>query len=366
MPRNLVWLTRTAAAATLALALSVLSGCGDDGLGPIEIDIDPGDAANTLGAVIDQFVENNEAVQSVDVFTEAIFNALGVSPAVVAAIDALPGQGEGAFYGLARNVQERFELAAGTDLAAGIPAAAQVTWVYVTGAGYQIDDQRTTPPNTARFILYTVDPVSETPVIPLEEIGYLDLTDTSQGQSVQIGLTAVIQGVTLIDVAVTGVFDPQSSLDLDFDGFLSDGTDQLDITLGVNVTAAVSAINFSLGLGDLTGNFTFTRNNDDSGSFRVSFSDGTDTIEFRINLQLELIGDEFIDTITGGSGVRYNGRTVAIVTGTLDNPTVTNAAGDPLTTEEVQALGNLLDGSIILFLAYDRILAFALLLLLLA
>jgi len=361
MSRCSDWLGRFGA---LVLAVSVSVACGDDSTGPVEIDIDPADAATAMESLVSQFVEGNQAVQSVNVFTEAIFEALGVTPSIVA-LGMVPAPGQGSVHEIGRSLRASVTRAAGiVDATAGIPVGALGVWVFVPGSGYQLDPQRQAPPNTARFILYAVDPVNEEPIVPLEEIGFLDLTDNSQLPTIQISMTAEIGGVTLLDVDVTGAFT-QSTLDMDFSGFLSDGTEQLDIDFSVNGTESSATVNFSLSVGTLTAEFSVTERDDNTGTFSITFTDGTDRIEFRLNVRSEPIGADFIDRILSGSTVRYNGRTVAVLSGTLDDPVITNAAGDPLTDEELQALRELFDATGDMFEVFQEILTFALVLLIL-
>lgn len=362
MSRCFVWPGRFAA---LALAVSIFVSCGDDSTGPVEIDIDPADAAAAMESVVAQFVDGNEAVRSIDVFTQRIFDALGVTAAVVT-VDVISALGEGGISEIGHRLRASLARATdGADVMAALPEDVLGVWTFAPGDGYQLDPERQAPANTARFILYAVDPIDNSVILPIEEIGYLDLTDTGELPTIQMGMTAVVQDVTLLDVDIVGAFTADA-LDMDFSGFLSDGTEQLVIDLSLNGTqSAGTTVNFSLDLGALTAGFSLTERADNTGTFTVTFTDGTDRIEFRLNVRSELIGDEFIDTITSGSDIRYNGQTVAVITGTLDDLVLSNAAGDPLSQEELQALEALFDATQDMFEVFQTILTYAIVLLIL-
>ena len=63
MSRKPFWFTQVA---VLALALSVVTACSDDdGAGPDAVD--PVETATVVDATVDQFFEDNNAIQSLDV-----------------------------------------------------------------------------------------------------------------------------------------------------------------------------------------------------------------------------------------------------------------------------------------------------------
>jgi hypothetical protein len=202
-------------------------------------------------------------------------------------------------------------------------------------------------------------------------VGYLDLTDNSQLPAIDIGMTAVAGEVTFLDLNATGSFSStisQANLQMDFGGFLSDGTDQLDIDLGVAAHSTISTVevdvDFSLAFADLTASFSIaqllTETSLDS-DITVTFTDGTDRIVFQVGVEASDAAP--VEMIVAGSGISYNGRTVARISGTLSEPSITNAAGDPLTDQELRALGQLFDGMANLFTVYDGFLTFGIILL---
>lgn len=368
MSRKPVWLARIV---PIALTLLVFMAC-DDSTGPGEMDIDPVAAASSLESLVDQFIEENEGLQSLDAFSALISVALNDPSPSVTPLDLLPRAADGTLLGSARRIQA--SIAGGIDTPPSIPVGALGVWVYDPETqSYVLDPERASeaPPKTARFILYAVNPLSGEPVIPLVPIGHLDLTDNSALPAIDIGMTAIAGEVTFLDLDVTGTFSStalQVNLQMDFSGFISDGTDQLNIDLDVGAHSTDAAVeidfDFSLAFADLTASFSLTElisKTAFDANLTVTFTDGTDRIVFQVGVETnaEVPGE----TIVEGSGISYNGRTVARISGTLSQPSITNAAGDPLSEEELQALGQLFDAMADLFAAFDVFLTLGIVLL---
>ncbi len=212
--------------------------------------------------------------------------------------------------------------------------------------GYEIDPDGTgAPANGVRFILYAVDPILEQPISPLTEIGYLDIIDTSSFPIINISMTAHVNEKgkgDLLEVDVLGSFG-QTSFTLTTDGFVSNGLQQL--TFGIDVSGTTESVNFSFDLSFATFSarlaFEGVIVNDElgSGSMVVTLTDTSNrgTAVFTLNVDSQGV-------IGQNSGVTLNGGLVAIISGTIDNPLITNAQGNPLTSAELQALGELFEG----------------------
>lgn len=325
------WLERVA---VVALALFVFAGCDDDSTGPGG-DLDPAEAAVTMDQVVTRFIDGNEAVQSLNVFTGLILGAVG--PDVVP-VGTLPTPGEGLSGwadGLRMSVGTLYEDGGIASIPVGLTGK---TLTYNPSTGqYEIDDTRTdAPANGVRFILYAVDPILQQPIQPLQEIGYIDVIDNSSFPTASIEMAAVIGTDTLIAMDVTGTFS-QTTADLAYTGFLSDGEGRLDFQIQANGTQESVSLDFTASFGEYTVGFNFSGVVDgDSGSFMATFSDADDTIEFNLSAQGGVIGT--------GSGVSINGEPVAIISGTLENPTVTNGDLEPLSEQELAALQELFEG----------------------
>ncbi len=139
---------------------------------------------------------------------------------------------------------------------------------------------------------------------------------------------------------VTGTFS-QTSNNISLTGFLSDGSDQLDFGFDVDGTETTASLDFEASFGIYTVGLTFTGDSTiESGTFTATFSDGQSTITFTLSVEAGLIQEGSGITISDGAST----ETVAIISGTIENPTVTNAAGDPLSQAELDALERLFEG----------------------
>ncbi len=226
--------------------------------------------------------------------------------------------------------------------------------------GYEIDPDGTgAPANGVRFILYAVDPILEQPISPLTEIGYLDIIDTSSFPIINISMTAhVNEKGDLLEVDVLGSFG-QTSFTLTTDGFVSNGQQQL--TFGIDVSGTAQSVNFSFDFSFATFSarlaFEGVIVNDElgSGSMVVTLTDTSNrgTAVFTLNVDSQGV-------IGQNSGVTLNGGLVAIISGTIDNPLITNAQGNPLTSAELQALGELFEGIGDIFEMFMEIFIFSL------
>ena len=349
------WLTRFAA---LALTISFVAACSDDSTGP-NGPIDPEQAAEALDGVVAQFFEGNQALQSFEVSSELIASALAGTDVVL--LDLFPRAGT--VEGLTRSVQMSIADARSMQKS-GVPARIPVgmlgnTFVYNPATRqYEVDQARTdAADDVVRFILYAVDPVLHQIVLDAQdqptEIGYIDIRDTSDFPTVNVGLVAVVNNVTLIDVGVTGTFS-QSTLNLAFSGTLSDGNQ--DLTFGFDVTGSETsfAADFTITAAGYTVNFVFS-GSDTAGSVTATIT-GEGTIVFTMSV-------DALDNIDGS--VTINGTQVAIMSGTTDAPVVTNAEGGELSEEEMQALANLFQGMGEIFEIFFGLAEFALFLLVL-
>jgi hypothetical protein len=315
----------------LALALSVFAACDDETTGPG--DTDPVATAQAIEDVTAQFFTDNEAVQTVN----------GLSPLIAALIGGMPPlsliQSDGpALDKLADGVL-------GPALVPEeIPAALLNTqWrLNETTLEYELDTNPDPdrPANGVRFLLYAVNPISGQPIVPLQEIGHLDLIDTSTLPTITIQMIAVIQDVTLIDLTVSAT-TAETSLTVTGDGFISDGTDQLVIDLDIDgsvtgETAITLDASLVLSVADITITATVTGDVDvaqETGTISIALSIVSDDGSISFSLDLDSQG-----VISGD--VRFGGQVVALISGNADTEeiVITNAQGGDLTPAEIAAL----------------------------
>lgn len=328
------WLTRLA---VFGLAVSIFAACSDDdGTGP-DGSLDPAEAAAAMDQMTSQFLQGSEALQAIDVFGALIPDAVN---AAAPALSLFPDGTEGGVIGWAEALRANVtELGAASSVASIPPVVMGTTFVYDPETGTYVPDESLTgaPTLGVRFILYAVEPVTQDP-IPETEVGYIDIVDNSANLIANIGMTVVINEATLIDASVVGTFSEVSgTANVDFSGFLSDGEEQLDFGFDLNLTETSGTVDFEASFGIYTVTLSFTGDSNLSvGGFTATFSDGDDTIAFNLSVSGSLI--------TEGSGVTINGQTVAIISGNLEDPTVTNAQGNPLNQQELAALEQLFVG----------------------
>ena len=73
------------------------------------------------------------------------------------------------------------------------------------GTGYVPTDRTGAPSNGVRFIIYAVNPVTMQPVTPLQEVGYVQLTDLSGTTTQAARVVVVSDNITYLDYTVRGV-----------------------------------------------------------------------------------------------------------------------------------------------------------------
>jgi hypothetical protein len=209
-----------------------------------------------------------------------------------------------------------------------------VTFAYNADLGsYQADaNAQGAPANGVRFILYAVNPLTQTVVTPLNEIGYADILDESSGNTNQIELQAYATDNTtpLIDYTASATATPTSGT-ASASGYLSDGTHEVDFDLTQTFSAAGLSVNYSLS----------AANSDVSVVFQASITlagVASSTISVKAN------GNTDVITATGTEGgaitgqITHNGTVVVVVGGTSDAPTFTDASGNPITGAQAAAL----------------------------
>ncbi len=316
-----------------------LAGCSDS-TGPDEV-FDPV-VANTAADEVFEPFNDNVALEAIDVLSDAFPSFASGAPAMAPPDAELPSW----FGGRLGLLQRIAPFRSPAEPAAIFPAdLLGRTLVYdVELARYVVGEGTGAPENGVRLILYAVDPILHQPVTPLNDIGYLDLTDESTPAADRIGILAVVNQVTYLDYAASAVLTT-SSITFSAEGYLSDGTTVVDFTLshswsqeaGFSVSYDVSerntdnGVQLSLNLDPAT----------QTGTMGLTVTYGGNTLTF---------SGTGSDTAIEGT-VSYNGQTVVEVSGSPDAPVFTDVAGNELTPAQLQALaeifhsiGEILDG----------------------
>ena len=204
-----------------------------------------------------------------------------------------------------------------------------------------------------RFILYGVDLVTREPLVPLVEIGYVDLVDEGRELELEhvIRVIAVTSDVVRIDYTVSAAVSVQT-LGFSVSGFISDGTDVVDLDLSVTFVndAPISVATVDHLISIPTRNFeadatvVFTFNSETlTGSLDVdaTFMQGAHTVTVAGVIEFSE-GD--LPTEGGTLKLHVDGQLFATITIDGESITVLDATGGELTSAEAQAVREIFDG----------------------
>ncbi len=215
---------------------------------------------------------------------------------------------------------------------------------------YQITERAGAPANGVRFILYAVDPFTGMPSTPLNEIGFLDLTDEGSASMTRLGVYAETGGTARLDYTVTASYallgDVIEATATGI-GYISDGTRTLDFNLvqtvafnSVDETMSVNML-YDLQMADENVRVVADIASDIDLSLSEVSLDVMLTITDGGNSTVLDVSVDQTDTITGT--VVHNGQTVAEMEGTTSAPVFTDGNGDPLSSAEAAALTRVFD-----------------------
>ena len=324
----MVSLKRLTLAAACAGAAS-LAACNDN-LSPDTVS--PEQLGAKLETLSSEF-DNNAAFQSLKVLSTSF-----PQYSVVAALRA--GTPQGILpSAMARSIAAQLSavralegLRARTGTQALFPAdVLGKTLVWSTDSSrYVIGQQAGGPANGIRILLYAVNPATQEPVQPLQELGYLDLTDQSTAQANRLGVVLTLGTSTIASYYIQTVVNTYS-VSLASAGYVRsvDGSQQVDFTIA-------SEFNSQTGVGT----FTYDLRGSDGTVVHlvVSGSGSTGTILFRVSSghnRIELSFDATGQTTTGI--ILFNGFLVATLDGTGSGVQIT-ASGYNLTPAQIGAL----------------------------
>ena len=228
----------------------------------------------------------------------------------------------------------------------------------ITTDVYEPTTRAGAPTTGVRFILYAVDPLTNLPVEPVVEVGYVELDDVSSGGAVALHVTvAGVDGSPVyVDYTVTLASLSQSSARMTTAGYITNGANSPD-TLRFNgvVTAAATAtsatvtqdVSFDVNSHDahirLWEKVTFTET---TANLRIyfRFQHGAEAVTLEGNFDLDSVGQ----TVEGTVSVKVDGGPFATcnVAAGGDSFTLTcqGADADGLNADEEEALQALGDG----------------------
>jgi hypothetical protein len=235
--------------------------------------------------------------------------------------------------------------------AALLPATALgKTFGYSSQTGrYEPGEQPGAPANGVRFLLYQVESGGGTVVQPLEEIGFIQITDESGPSANTLGITGSLGGVTVLDYDASGSL---TSMTLSFsaEGYVTDDTRRIDFDLS-------HAASLSTGL---QLDYRISAPAQGVSVRLVGSSQGGATVT-NVALTITEGGNEAEISASGGGealsgSVKFNGRTVASISGS-DAAPVFGAHGDRvLTAEDLAGLLQLFHFASRAFEAFDDLL----------
>src|SRR5207245_2705004 len=188
-------------------------------------------------------------------------------------------------------------------------------WNSTTGV-YEATARAGAPANGVRFILYSLGTNGQ-PVIPLQEIGYVDFKDESAAGTDKLHITVVVGATTFVDYTIAFSFGT-TSFSYSLAGFVSDGTRRLDLsitTAGNDATSSVD-IRFDLNAENAHIRLTETVVTLSASSFRLTADTriqlGSEVIATSGNATITVSGTSY--SVTGTYTVTANGRDYATIT----------------------------------------------------
>jgi hypothetical protein len=337
---------RRSLATTVLLALA-LSACSHDD-GPSEFN--PDGMAADLGSTETAF--DSPATASFTASGSAIATVLGGSPAVMSPVSALihPASVRSYAMSLSRLVPRTSRISAA---AASIPEAyLGITFVWdLESQAYVASDLEGAPANGVRFLLYAVNPVTGQPADPLNELGYVDVTDVSSGSVIGTRVLVFADGVTYLDYTASGSGN-ETSGEVTVSGFASNGTTRANFTLRNTISQTANGLlltlDYSLSIPSRGFEVSYT------ATFgNISPEQVVVTLDFTVSGRN---GDVNFTGTYGASGgsfsVKVNGSVFATVTLANGDPVISSATGTALTPQEEAALNAVLDfydGSLFVF-----------------
>jgi hypothetical protein len=340
----------------LAAVCVALSGCGDSGP---EAPFNPTGTSEDIQALNATF--DSPTFTSFTTLSPLFDATLGGAPLVSTSASAFnlrrntsSGELRAAAERTARRVAARASPATSEGAlgvtSAAIPAEfAGKTFEY-NGGSYVVTDRTGAPSNGVRFLLYAINPVTFQPVQPLQEVGYVELTDLSGSSSQGARVVVVSEGTTYLDYTVT-VTATTTSGRITVAGFVSNGAIRANINLRTTVTSAAG----------LTLVYAVSVPERDVAISLTLTASGLDQETATIDLSLTMSGPNGGITMvgqftqTGGTlTVSVNGETFATITSTGGGaPVITGSGGEPLTDEDIAALQGIFELTNQAFISFE-------------
>ena len=328
----------------LAAACVALNACGDSGP---EAPFNPTGTTEDIAAVHDAFA--SPAFASFSTFSLHFDAALGSTAPVISgsaeAFNFRRTTNAGEFRAAAtRNARRVAALMQGrvhgslSASSAAIPSEVAGKTFEYNGTEYVPTDRTGAPLNGVRFIIYAVNPITLQPANPLQEVGYVQLTDLS-GTTTQAARVVVVSGdITYLDYTVTASATNTGG-QITVAGYVTDGATRAIVNLRstVNQTAGLSLLySIDVPQRDVSIDLTMTTTGLDPETATVGIDLGMSGPNGTVSMSGQF-------TAAGGTiAVRVNGDVFANITSDgAGEPNVTGADGQPLAAEDEATFQNI-------------------------
>jgi hypothetical protein len=315
------------------VAAAGLAACGSDkAAGPESVNV--GDMSNGLSGVASEFT-GNAVFQSLANLSFYFTVDTTVSAAVRASAPFGVSDDPKALTAAARQHREAMRvltsLAPG-DIAAFFPQdVLGRTFAWDTAQNrYRISNLTGAPTNGVRFLLYVTN-VTGSPVEPLLPLGFVDLTDEPTAGAENLGVLVKFGQQTVADYTISAV-TTTSSFTLTASGSLFGST-------GSQVDFALVSGESDVNGGTSTLDYHVAGSNGFSIDFDYSETATSASLDFRLagdGNTLQMVASAGAAGLSGQ--IKFNGVTVATISGDPDNPTITGAGGRELTQQELAGL----------------------------
>lgn len=324
-------MVQNARLAAFAAVLTVAAAaCGGDSNGPG--DFNPTGTSQDLAAV--QATFQSEEFGGFVVMSSAMTEALQVpvvAPELAAAFDAATGSPT-EMRAKARAVFQTLQARSGAALSSRIPDTyVGKTFEYdVVDDRYEPTERAGAPANGVRFIMYAINPATDEPAEPLNEVGYVDLIDNSTAAVSAARILMVSGGTTYFDYSISA-----TDTDLGITGFLTDGTTRADFTLDIFSDGTSGTLDYEVEVDSRSLVMEFHYDSDATGetlSAHIAGENGT----------VDLSGS--FDEVGGQLDVQVNGEDFATMTYNDETGEfeIVGADGEPLSDQEEQVLGQIM------------------------
>lgn len=323
-------LKRLMPAASLVTMLT-LAACSDS-VGPENVD--PEVLQSGATSAMNAFL-NNAAFQSVALVSDSTFPQFAAVQLVRGTLPRIAGAGRAELHASALRMSRVAASLNHPD--ALFPAnvlGKTMEWNPSTKQ-YEIGTAPGAPANGMRLTLYFGNPNTGFPFIPLQTLGYLELTDKSTPQSDKLGVLLTLAQTTIASYDIT-IVSGTNTASAQAKGYMKSGTGVEQTTFDLNDAINVQAQTLT-STNDLTG--------PDGTTIHVQMTIGqtSDNLTARVTrgnaaLELTAAGNILGNTGPVSGAVKFNGTTVATLTGTIDDPTITGAGGRTFTAEQTLSL----------------------------